>query len=353
MKHLYFFVSIFATIVAFGQGVSINEDGSDPHESAILEVKSNNKGLLLPRLSNSERDNITNPAAGLYIFNTSTNKMNYYNGSFWVAVPQSDCPYKILSPLKQLDVNSGTYNFSVDNSADITDFVWSVPQGWTISSGQGTNSIEVNINDLTTTETVSVSMLVDDVEQCFTQYNFVKTVLKGGTKTIFIGNGTNGIIGKTYEMSVFEFSGDNDTLEILSSPSEGQIQAYVWGAGGGFGGTNAGSGGFSTGKLNVSAGQQYVIRTGGGGFRAPSAGAPVPLTNGPYPGGGGTYGTAGTGGGYSGLFDLSLNPLLIAGGGGGVLGARRAGGGADAQRVQRSRRRLLRRTAPRADRVRS
>ena len=55
MKKLYFVFILFSVNLSFAQGVSINEDGSSPDESAILDVKSSNKGMLLPRLSDTER----------------------------------------------------------------------------------------------------------------------------------------------------------------------------------------------------------------------------------------------------------------------------------------------------------
>jgi len=50
--------------------VSINTDGSQADSSAILDVKSTTKGLLLPRMSFNERNSIVNPAEGLIIFCT-------------------------------------------------------------------------------------------------------------------------------------------------------------------------------------------------------------------------------------------------------------------------------------------
>lgn len=317
MNKLYFVFLLTLSHLAFSQGVGINEDGSAPHGSAILDVKSTDKGLLLPRLTNTQRDNINNPAAGLYIFNSTSGKMNYYNGDFWVQIPQTNCPYKILSPLKDLSNPSGTYDFSVVEVSGITDYQWTVPQGWTINSGQGTNSISVDINTITNGESVGLSMLVNDVEQCYTQYQFSKSVISGGNKTIRVSDGSFGTIGATYEVCVFNYLGTNDTLSVIGDPVDGKIEVYMWGAGGGFGTYSAGSGGFSKGSINVSASDQFVVRTGGAGFYVPGSSAPVALTAGPFPGGGGCYGIAGTGGGYSGIFDLSLNPLIIAGGGGG------------------------------------
>jgi hypothetical protein len=64
--------------------VAINTDGSTPDASAKLDVKSTNKGFLLPRMTDAQRDAISSPEAGLQIFNTTTNRPNYYNGSVWM-----------------------------------------------------------------------------------------------------------------------------------------------------------------------------------------------------------------------------------------------------------------------------
>ena len=45
----------------------------DPDPSSALDVSSSSKGLLMPRLTTLERDDITLPATGLMIFNTTSN----------------------------------------------------------------------------------------------------------------------------------------------------------------------------------------------------------------------------------------------------------------------------------------
>jgi hypothetical protein len=52
--------------------VAISADGSNPHPSAILEVKSTNKGMLIPRMTTSQRMGINNPAVGLLVYDTDT-----------------------------------------------------------------------------------------------------------------------------------------------------------------------------------------------------------------------------------------------------------------------------------------
>jgi hypothetical protein len=54
---------------------------SAPHASATLDLQSTSKGLRLPYVSNPS--SINSPAAGLLVFNTSTSKLNFYDGSAW------------------------------------------------------------------------------------------------------------------------------------------------------------------------------------------------------------------------------------------------------------------------------
>lgn len=57
---------------------------SAPSAVAAVEVSSTTKGLLLPRMTTTQRDAIT-AVAGLVIFNTTTTKMECYDGTTWQA----------------------------------------------------------------------------------------------------------------------------------------------------------------------------------------------------------------------------------------------------------------------------
>lgn len=63
--------------------VAVSTDGSSADASAMLEVKSTDKGMLIPRMTSTQRENISNPANGLLVFVTSDNSFYYYNGSSW------------------------------------------------------------------------------------------------------------------------------------------------------------------------------------------------------------------------------------------------------------------------------
>jgi uncharacterized protein (TIGR02145 family) len=84
MKKLFFFIVLFLLFSSalFAQ-MGINTDNSVPDNSAMLDVKSTNRGLLIPRITTAGRNQIPSPATGLLIYNTTTNQFNYYNGSFW------------------------------------------------------------------------------------------------------------------------------------------------------------------------------------------------------------------------------------------------------------------------------
>jgi uncharacterized protein (TIGR02145 family) len=84
MKKLSFFIALLLLFSSalFAQ-MGINADNSVPDNSAMLDVKATNRGLLIPRISTAGRSQIPSPATGLLIYNTTTNQFNYYNGSYW------------------------------------------------------------------------------------------------------------------------------------------------------------------------------------------------------------------------------------------------------------------------------
>ena len=86
MKKLSIFLSalLFTVSVAHAQSVAINTDGSVADASAILDVKSTAKGMLIPRMDLNARNLIGTPATGLIIYQTdNTPGFYFYNGSVW------------------------------------------------------------------------------------------------------------------------------------------------------------------------------------------------------------------------------------------------------------------------------
>jgi hypothetical protein len=54
--------------------------------SSIFTIASTTKGVLLPRLTSTQRTAISSPATGLFLYDTTLNSLNVYNGTSWVAL---------------------------------------------------------------------------------------------------------------------------------------------------------------------------------------------------------------------------------------------------------------------------
>ena len=65
--------------------VGINTDNSNPDNSAMLDIKSTDKGMLIPRMSAIERDQIPVPATGLLVYVLEEQQFYQFDGSEWRA----------------------------------------------------------------------------------------------------------------------------------------------------------------------------------------------------------------------------------------------------------------------------
>lgn len=73
-----------AATQAFAQKDNVGIGTTKPDQSAILDINSSNKGLLIPRMTLFQRANIQSPAEGLIIYQTdSISGFYFYNGSEW------------------------------------------------------------------------------------------------------------------------------------------------------------------------------------------------------------------------------------------------------------------------------
>lgn len=122
-------VAFAATIAATGyaqQNVGIGT--ITPNASAALDVSSNNKGILIPRLDSAQRVAISNPAEGLMVYQKNGTKgFYYYNGAEWSMVggntstggsAQGGNPTYITTVIS----NTGT-NFDFSNNSNSTVFI--------------------------------------------------------------------------------------------------------------------------------------------------------------------------------------------------------------------------------------
>jgi hypothetical protein len=75
-------VLAFLLIITIAAKAQIGIGTLTPDPSSILEVRSVDKGILVPRMTSIMRDGITSPAQGLVIYNTTDLEFNYYQSGW-------------------------------------------------------------------------------------------------------------------------------------------------------------------------------------------------------------------------------------------------------------------------------
>ena len=89
------------------------------HASSLLDVASTTQGTRpFPSMTTTQRDAIVSPATGLFIYNTTTGQLNFYNGSVWAAV-DTDTTLVLADLLLRDGTQSLTGNLSVDPGVTI------------------------------------------------------------------------------------------------------------------------------------------------------------------------------------------------------------------------------------------
>ncbi|MES2431753.1 MAG: tail fiber domain-containing protein [Bacteroidota bacterium] len=120
---LSFLLLIVSAQLVQAQNVGIGT--TSPNINAALEIKSNNKGLLMPRLSTGARTSMTNVPKGLMVYDSTRSGFYYHDGSNWH--PLSDPNYDSLlnntinNPQVTVNMTPGQTVNSVSSSGIIYD----------------------------------------------------------------------------------------------------------------------------------------------------------------------------------------------------------------------------------------
>ena len=129
---LFFIANIIAINITFSQGAAINSSGSAAASSAILDVSSSSKGILIPRMTKAEKLLISGPATGLMIYQTNdTTGFWYFNSAKWVQA--------FASAGATASSTSVLYIYSGSTPA-------ACPNGWT-DNGYGNYNLSFNMNN--------------------------------------------------------------------------------------------------------------------------------------------------------------------------------------------------------------
>lgn len=161
-KFLFLFFFFFIAVQYSHAQVAINEDSSAADPSAILDLKSSTKGLLLPRMKDVSTNPIASPKAGLLVYDSTTKTTWVYNGTAWVKQGSFSLPFadslassgSSLFQIKDLSASSGTptiYGISSSTSMGSTTSGATAIQGELTATSGGSYSTAVRgINRSTT-----------------------------------------------------------------------------------------------------------------------------------------------------------------------------------------------------------
>ncbi|HEY0678152.1 MAG TPA: FG-GAP repeat protein [Chitinophagaceae bacterium] len=83
MKQAVLIITILYMAINSHSQVAINNNNANPAPSAMLEVSSTNKGVLIPRMTSAMRRSISNPEMGLLVFDTDRQTIYLFDGAKW------------------------------------------------------------------------------------------------------------------------------------------------------------------------------------------------------------------------------------------------------------------------------
>ena len=137
----YILLILLFTTTTFSQ-IGINT--VTPDSSSELDISSTDGGILIPRMTNAQRDGISTPAEGLMIYQTNAIKGFYYfDGSNWKAV----------------DTNGLDGVSASSDELNILDGVTSTAAELNILDGVTSTSTELNILDGVTSTAAELNLL--------------------------------------------------------------------------------------------------------------------------------------------------------------------------------------------------
>jgi hypothetical protein len=83
MRNIVLGLALSAITITTKAQVAINTSGSNAASSAMLDVSSTSKGILISRMTGAQRKAIPNPETGLLVFDLDRSTIFMYDGAQW------------------------------------------------------------------------------------------------------------------------------------------------------------------------------------------------------------------------------------------------------------------------------
>lgn len=94
MKKIFFFFLLIAGIDAMAQNAGIGT--TVPHSTAMLEVRSTNKGFLMPRLTAAARQAMFDVPAGMMVYDTDASTFYFHDGNKWRPISDKNADSSLI-----------------------------------------------------------------------------------------------------------------------------------------------------------------------------------------------------------------------------------------------------------------
>lgn len=162
MKKIFTSLLLLLGLCATAQ-VKIGDNPTTVNASAVLEMESTTKGLLLPRMTTAQRNAIASPATGLGLFNTTTGSLEVNTGTpaspVWSSAKAGDVSnITLTSPTSPAGTTVGQMAYNTNASAGLPKgpMYWDGTQWVSISADATTN---VNLTSPTSPAGTSVGQV--------------------------------------------------------------------------------------------------------------------------------------------------------------------------------------------------
>jgi hypothetical protein len=117
MKYLLVIICSFYSVVVHAQSFAINTTGATADNSAMLDITSTSKGILIPRVSTAQRTAIAAPAKGLMVYDSTLKQFAYHDGTAWLLLSTGNSPWTV-SGSNQYSAVSGNVGIGTTSPAD-------------------------------------------------------------------------------------------------------------------------------------------------------------------------------------------------------------------------------------------
>ncbi len=151
MKKIIILLLSISPSLLIAQNVAINNDGSLPDQTALLDIKSSTKGVLIPRLTSLERISIVSPALGLTVFDKETFSYWMYRGDVmggWAEMQHSFQKNWDVSGNNIFTLNTGNIGMGTNTPTEKLSINATNPAIQFMNAGSAKGFLQANGNDM-------------------------------------------------------------------------------------------------------------------------------------------------------------------------------------------------------------